>query len=42
MIGTVLQIDTYTATEDRGRYAKLCVQVDIDKPLIYTVLIGRF
>lgn len=41
-IGTVLQIDTHTAIEARGRYARLCVQVDIDKPLIYTILIGRF
>ena len=41
-IGTVLRIDTHTATEARGRYARLCVQIDIDKPLIYTVLISRF
>ena len=41
-IGTVLRIDTHTATEARGRYARLCVQIDINKPLIYTVLIGKF
>ncbi|XP_030923116.1 uncharacterized protein LOC115950001 [Quercus lobata] len=41
-IGIVLWIDTHTASEARGRYARLCVQVDINKPLIYTVLIGKF
>ena len=41
-IGTVLRIDTYTATEARGRYARLCIQVDIEKPLIYMILIGKF
>lgn len=33
-IGTVLRIDTHTASEARGRFARLCVQVDINKPLI--------
>lgn len=37
-IGTVLHIDTHTASEARGRFARLCVQVDINKPLIYTIL----
>nr|POE81054.1 uncharacterized protein CFP56_55205 [Quercus suber] len=41
-IGTVLRIDTHTASETRARYARLCVQVDINKPLIYTILIGNF
>ena len=41
-VGTVLRIDIHTAFEARGRYARLCVQVDINKPLIYTVLIGKF
>ena len=41
-IGTVLRIDTHTAMESKGRYARLCVQVDINKPLINTLLIGRF
>ena len=41
-IGTVLRIDTYTATKARGRYARLCIRVDIEKPLIYTILIGKF
>lgn len=28
--------------ESRGRYARLCIQVDINKPIINTILIGRF
>ena len=41
-IGKVLRIDTQTAMEARGQYARLCILVDINKPLIDTVLIGRF
>ena len=33
-IGPVLRIDTHTATETRGKFAGLCVQVDLEKPLI--------
>ena len=40
-IGTVLRIDAYTANGARGRFARLCVQVNLDKPLIKTVKIGR-
>lgn len=38
-IGNVLQVNTHTAMEARGRYARLCVQIDINKPLVSTVLI---
>lgn len=41
-IGKVLRIDSHTAMEARGKYARLCIQIDINKPLINTVLIGRF
>ena len=41
-IGKVLRIDSYTAMEARGRYARLCIQLDVTRPLIDTVLIGRF
>ena len=40
-IGPVLRIDSYTASESRGSYARLCVQVDLDKPLITSVRVGR-
>ena len=41
-IGRLLRIDAHTALEARGRYARLCIQVDVNKPLVDTVLIGRF
>ena len=40
-IGNVLRIDTFTATESRGKFARLCIQVDVDKSLITTVMIGK-
>nr|POF22445.1 uncharacterized protein CFP56_49769 [Quercus suber] len=39
-IGKVLRIDTHTATESRGRFARLCIQVDVGKPLTTALLIG--
>ena len=41
-IGNVLRVDTHTASETRGRFARLCVQVDVNKPLATTILIGKF
>ncbi|KAK9998046.1 hypothetical protein SO802_017649 [Lithocarpus litseifolius] len=40
-IGKVLRIDTHTALGSKGRYARLCVQIDVDKPLPTTILIGK-
>ena len=40
-IGNVLRIDTFTATETRDKFARLCIQVDVDKPLITMVMIGK-
>ena len=40
-IGPVLRIDSYTAFESRGSYARLCIQIDIDKPLIKSIRVGR-
>nr|XP_023902463.1 uncharacterized protein LOC112014276 [Quercus suber]POF27029.1 uncharacterized protein CFP56_40394 [Quercus suber] len=40
-IGNVLRIDTFTATESRGKFARLCIQVDVNKPLVTTVMIGK-
>lgn len=39
-IGSVLRVDSNTAREARGRYARICVQVDLGKPLIRSVIIG--
>ena len=40
-IGPVLRIDSYTANGSRGSYARLCIQVDIDRSLIKSIRIGR-
>ncbi|XP_075665616.1 uncharacterized protein LOC142635319 [Castanea sativa] len=40
-LGTMLRVDMHTALEARGRYARICVQVDINKPLVTTVRIGH-
>lgn len=40
-LGNVLRVDTHTAVEARGRYAQICVQVDISKPLVTTVHINE-
>nr|POF16659.1 uncharacterized protein CFP56_73585 [Quercus suber] len=41
-IGKVLRIDSHTAMEVRGRYARLCIQIDINKLLINSIFIGCF
>ncbi|XP_030923379.1 uncharacterized protein LOC115950298 [Quercus lobata] len=38
-IGNVLRVDTFTASKTRGLFARLCVQVDVGKPLATTVMI---
>lgn len=40
-IGKVLRVDTFTATKSKDRFARLCIQVDVEKPLITTVLIEK-
>nr|XP_023905785.1 uncharacterized protein LOC112017557 [Quercus suber]POF19329.1 uncharacterized protein CFP56_17705 [Quercus suber] len=40
-IGPILWIDSYTATGSRGSFARLCIQVEINKPLITLIRIGR-
>ena len=39
-IGPVLRIDAHTGTESRGRFARLCVQICFDKPLIRNIKVG--
>ncbi|OMO86355.1 reverse transcriptase [Corchorus capsularis] len=36
-IGQVLRIDNHTLSSERGKYARLCVQVNLEKPLPTTV-----
>uniref|UniRef100_A0A2N9EZA8 CCHC-type domain-containing protein n=1 Tax=Fagus sylvatica TaxID=28930 RepID=A0A2N9EZA8_FAGSY len=40
-LGPVLKIDTQTASESRGRYARICVQVNLDIPLTRAVRLGN-
>lgn len=40
-IGNALRVDTFTASETRGRFARLCVQIDMEKPLVTIVMIGK-
>ena len=40
-IGNVLRVDTFMASETRGRFARLCVQMDVEKPLATAIMIGR-
>lgn len=37
----MLRIYTHTATEARGQYARICVQVNVSKPLITSVRIRQ-
>lgn len=41
VIGPVLRMDSFTVSGSRGSYARLCVQVDLEKPLINVVRVGR-
>nr|POE84935.1 uncharacterized protein CFP56_64328 [Quercus suber] len=38
-IGPVLWIDSNTAAGARGRYARICVQIDLNKPLVRQILL---
>lgn len=35
-----MRINTHTAAESRGRFARICVQISLDKPLIKLLKIG--
>ena len=39
-IGPILRIDTHTASETKGRFTQLCVQVNFDDPLVKLVKVG--
>jgi hypothetical protein len=40
-LGPVLRVDFNTAAGTRGRFARTCVQIDLDKPLARTVRVGK-
>ncbi|KAK7850102.1 uncharacterized protein At4g02000 [Quercus suber] len=39
-LGPVLRVDTHTTAETRGRFARIYVQINLDKPLIKLLKIG--
>nr|POE90441.1 hypothetical protein CFP56_43115 [Quercus suber] len=41
-LGKVLRIDAHTTMEARGKYTRLCIQIDVNKLLVNTILIGHF
>nr|POE99726.1 hypothetical protein CFP56_36069 [Quercus suber] len=40
-ISNVLRVDTFIVFETRGRFDRLCVQVDVEKPLATTIMIAK-
>ncbi|KAI7993248.1 hypothetical protein LOK49_LG11G01583 [Camellia lanceoleosa] len=42
VLGTPLKIDINTAMTARGKYARVCVEMDLRKPLISHLTIGRY
>ena len=40
-LGPVLRVDFNTAAGTRGRFARICVQIDLEKPLARTVRVGK-
>jgi hypothetical protein len=40
-LGPVLRVDFNTAAGTIGRFARICVQIDLDKPLARTVRVGK-
>ena len=40
-IGLVLRIDSHSASGERGRFARLCVQVNLDKPLVRMIYLHK-
>ena len=41
-ISNVLKVDTHIATETKGKFTRLCVQIDVNKPLVTAILIRKF
>ncbi|CAL5387980.1 unnamed protein product [Camellia sinensis] len=42
VLGTPLKIDINTAMAARGRYARVCIEMDLRKPLISQIAIGKY
>lgn len=40
MVGCLLKVDAHACNADRGKYARLCVQIFLQKPLLSFVFLG--
>ncbi|GKV41414.1 hypothetical protein SLEP1_g48952 [Rubroshorea leprosula] len=40
-IGTLLRVDAHTAHHTRGQYARVCVRIDLNKPLVKLLRLGK-
>ncbi|KAI8014895.1 hypothetical protein LOK49_LG05G02349 [Camellia lanceoleosa] len=40
-LGKLIKVDIYTATGNRGRFARICIQVDLNKPPMPTIRIDN-
>ncbi|GKV21616.1 hypothetical protein SLEP1_g31577 [Rubroshorea leprosula] len=40
-VGALLRVDAHTAHHTRGQYARICVRIDLDKPLVKSVRLGK-
>jgi hypothetical protein len=40
-LGPVLRVDVNMATGTRGRFAQICIQLDLEKPLARTIKVGK-
>jgi len=37
-----MRIDATTTSSSRGRYARICIQVDLDRPSVPKIRIGKY
>lgn len=42
LVGKVIRIDNHTEDALRGRFARICVQLDLSKALLPRLLIGKY
>jgi hypothetical protein len=40
-LGSVLRVDFNTAAGTKGRFARICIQLDLEKPLARTIIVGK-
>ena len=40
-LGSVLRVDFNTVARTKGRFARICIQLDLEKPLARTIIVGK-